>query len=274
MRGGWRWRPNCSLKTAQQTSKAWLEATFRIGGCHWVRWKGMQKEDLLGLCTGLYSRNNLLEPNSVLFAPRTLGIRCIRAGVCGRCMPHFLRTVAFVSGGKYQLGVRWRVKNKLKFAPSKTNSIVLTKKLQYDDQVMHITGEQISLVGKIASRPYHRPEGDVYSAYRQSLQKSSQYIHSQSDQSDIEFESGNRADHIYCCNRAYRSVRFLRLDTSDKEARLSLQSTLILSRLFPFNMRASEVAWLSVEHGKSLGDTYVDQELEKPVYFGDLSHPA
>ncbi|GBP60578.1 hypothetical protein EVAR_50942_1 [Eumeta japonica] len=36
-----------------------------------------------------------------------------------------------------------------------------------------------------------------------------------------------------------------------------------------------ELAWLhEVKHGKGLGDTFLDQELEKPVYFGDLPYPA
>ncbi|GBP48764.1 Putative 115 kDa protein in type-1 retrotransposable element R1DM [Eumeta japonica] len=43
----------------------------------------------------------------------------------------------------------WGVRNKLKFAPSKTNWMVLTKKLKYDDPVVHMNGEQISLVGEI-----------------------------------------------------------------------------------------------------------------------------
>ncbi|GBP82536.1 Putative 115 kDa protein in type-1 retrotransposable element R1DM [Eumeta japonica] len=43
----------------------------------------------------------------------------------------------------------WGVRNKLRFAPSKTNSMVLTKKLKYDDPVVHMNGEQIGLVGEI-----------------------------------------------------------------------------------------------------------------------------
>ncbi|GBP65862.1 Putative 115 kDa protein in type-1 retrotransposable element R1DM [Eumeta japonica] len=43
----------------------------------------------------------------------------------------------------------WGVRNKLRFAPSKTNSMMLTKKLKYDDPVVHMNGEQISLVGEI-----------------------------------------------------------------------------------------------------------------------------
>ncbi|GBP90798.1 Putative 115 kDa protein in type-1 retrotransposable element R1DM [Eumeta japonica] len=38
----------------------------------------------------------------------------------------------------------WGVRNKVRFAPSKTNLMVLTKKLKYDDPVVHMNGEQIS----------------------------------------------------------------------------------------------------------------------------------
>ncbi|GBP30487.1 hypothetical protein EVAR_20941_1 [Eumeta japonica] len=43
-----------------------------------------------------------------------------------------------------------RVRNKLRFASSKSNSMVLTKKLKYDDPLVHMNGEQITLVGEIS----------------------------------------------------------------------------------------------------------------------------
>ncbi|GBP96467.1 Putative 115 kDa protein in type-1 retrotransposable element R1DM [Eumeta japonica] len=56
---------------------------------------------------------------------------------------------------------------------------------------------------------------------------------------------------------------------------VSLHSALILARLLPLDIRVREVAWLyEVKRGKDLGDTFVDRELERPVYFGDLPHPA
>ncbi|GBP79528.1 hypothetical protein EVAR_89894_1 [Eumeta japonica] len=56
---------------------------------------------------------------------------------------------------------------------------------------------------------------------------------------------------------------------------LSLHSALILSRLLPIDIRVREVAWLyEVKRGKDLGDTFVNRELEKPVCFGNLPHPA
>ncbi|GBP39052.1 hypothetical protein EVAR_89274_1 [Eumeta japonica] len=43
----------------------------------------------------------------------------------------------------------WGIKNKLRFAPSKTKLMVLTKKLKYDDLVVYINGDQLSLVGEV-----------------------------------------------------------------------------------------------------------------------------
>ncbi|GBP04941.1 hypothetical protein EVAR_3816_1 [Eumeta japonica] len=85
----------------------------------------------------------------------------------------------------------WGVRNKLKFAPPKINSMVLTKKLKYDDPVVHMNGEVLAF----------------------------------------------RAD--------------------------------------PLVIRVREATWLyEVKCRKDLGDNFVDRQLERPVYFGDLHHPA
>ncbi|GBP19504.1 hypothetical protein EVAR_102051_1 [Eumeta japonica] len=56
---------------------------------------------------------------------------------------------------------------------------------------------------------------------------------------------------------------------------VSLHSALILLRLLLLDIRVREAAWLyKVKRGKDLGDTFVHGELERPVYFGDLPHPA
>ncbi|GBP61471.1 hypothetical protein EVAR_34707_1 [Eumeta japonica] len=51
-----------------------------------------------------------------------------------------------------------------------------------------------------------------------------------------------------------------------------MHSTLILSRLLPFDIK---MAWLyKAKRRKELGDNYVNRELVRPVYLGDLPHPA
>ncbi|GBP00870.1 hypothetical protein EVAR_50151_1 [Eumeta japonica] len=120
---------------------------------------------------------------------------------------------------------------------------------------------------------------------------------SPSGQGDVGSESGGREDHIHYRNRANRAVRIVRLGTGDRKLgvrkmldavqrsvalkacrahrTVSLHSALILSRLLPLDIRVREAAWLyEVKRGKDLGDTFVDRELERPVYFGDLLHPA
>ncbi|GBP00023.1 hypothetical protein EVAR_74355_1 [Eumeta japonica] len=90
----------------------------------------------------------------------------------------------------------WGVRNKLRFVPSKTISIVPTKKLKYDDPVVHMNDEQISLVGEIRLLGL-----------------------SSSGQGDVGSESGGHEDHIHNRDRVYRSVRIVRLGTGDEEAR-------------------------------------------------------
>ncbi|GBP40808.1 hypothetical protein EVAR_87069_1 [Eumeta japonica] len=74
----------------------------------------------------------------------------------------------------------WRVKNKLKFAPSKTKSMVLTRKLKCDDPVVHKNGNW-------------------------------------SDPSDAWSKFGGREDHIYHRDGAYSAVHFVHLGTGDRE---------------------------------------------------------
>ncbi|GBP56856.1 Putative 115 kDa protein in type-1 retrotransposable element R1DM [Eumeta japonica] len=61
--------------------------------------------------------------------------------------------------------------------------------------------------------------------------------------------------------RAYRTV--------------SLHSALILSRLLPLDIRVREATWLSeVKRRKHVRDVCADRELESPVDFCELPHPA
>ncbi|GBP78439.1 Putative 115 kDa protein in type-1 retrotransposable element R1DM [Eumeta japonica] len=56
---------------------------------------------------------------------------------------------------------------------------------------------------------------------------------------------------------------------------VSLHSALILARLLPLDIRVREVAWLyEVKRGKHLRDICADRELESPVDFCELPHPA
>ncbi|GBP78444.1 Putative 115 kDa protein in type-1 retrotransposable element R1DM [Eumeta japonica] len=118
-----------------------------------VRYAGGSPEgELPGLHTGLYSRSNLLESHSGLLTPRTREL--------GVYVQAFADDVVLMFSGQSASSIEeanhalarvhcWGVRNKLRFAPSKTNSMVLTKKLKYDDPVVHMNGEQISLVGEI-----------------------------------------------------------------------------------------------------------------------------
>ncbi|GBP97782.1 Putative 115 kDa protein in type-1 retrotransposable element R1DM [Eumeta japonica] len=85
---------------------------------------------------------------------------------------------------------------------------------------------------------------------------------SPSGQGDVGSESGDREDHIHYRDRAYRSVRFVRLGTGDEEARRAKMLDAVQRSVALKACRAHRTV-----------DTFVDRELERPVYFGDLPHP-
>ncbi|GBP21029.1 Putative 115 kDa protein in type-1 retrotransposable element R1DM [Eumeta japonica] len=146
----------------------------------------------------------------------------------------------------------WGVRNKLRFAPSKTNSMVLTKKLKYDDPVVHMNGEQINLVGeirllgltidrKLTFIPHVAKSEVVRTIYITVIEPTVLY-----------------ASCAWAPATGKLGVRKM-LDAVQRSVALKA---------------VREAAWYEVKRGKDLGDTFVDRELERPVYFGDLLHPA
>ncbi|GBP26465.1 Putative 115 kDa protein in type-1 retrotransposable element R1DM [Eumeta japonica] len=273
-------------------------------GCRQVHWRGVQEKDFERLYTGLYSRSNLLEPDSGFPTPRTRGTRRIRAGVCGPVVPVFSGQSASSIEEEANRALDrvhcWGVRNKLRFATLKTNSMVLTKKLKYDDPVVHMNGEQISSVGeirllgltidkKLKFIPHVAKACKKAAKIYKGLTRAAKAMWGLSSEvvrtiyiTVIEpivlyascawapatkklgvrkmLDAVQRSVALKAC-RAHRTV--------------SLHSALILSMLLPLDIKMREAAWLyEVKRGKDLGDTFVDRELEIPVYFGDLLHPA
>ncbi|GBP37110.1 hypothetical protein EVAR_19239_1 [Eumeta japonica] len=88
-----------------------------------------------------------------------------------------------------------------------------------------------------------------------------------SDHGDVESEFGDREDHIHCRDRANNTARFVSLGTSDREAR-HVEDV----RRCPVVREAAW--WYKVKRGKEMEDIFVDRELGKPLYSGELPHPA
>ncbi|GBP90791.1 Putative 115 kDa protein in type-1 retrotransposable element R1DM [Eumeta japonica] len=171
----------------------------------------------------------------------------------------------------------WGVRNKLRFAPSKTNSMVLTKKLKYDDPVVHMNGEQISLVGEIRLLGLTIDRKLTFIPHVAKACKKATNIYKglarAAKATWAPSESGGRKLGVRkMLDAVQRSVA---LKVCRAHRTVSLHSALIPSRLLPLDIRVREAAWLyEVKRGKDIGDTFVDRELERPVYFGDFPHPA
>ncbi|GBP98427.1 Putative 115 kDa protein in type-1 retrotransposable element R1DM [Eumeta japonica] len=194
----------------------------------------------------------------------------------------------------------WGVRNKLRFAPSKTNSMVLTKKLKYDDPVVHMNGEQISLVGeirllgltidrKLTFIPHVAKACKKATNIYKGLARAAKATWGLSPEVVRTIYITVIEPTVLYASCAWAPAtgklgvrkmldavqRSVALKACRAHRTVSLHSALILSRLLPLDIRVREAAWLyEVKRGKDLGDTFVDRELERPVYFGDLLHPA
>ncbi|GBP59425.1 hypothetical protein EVAR_80752_1 [Eumeta japonica] len=142
--------------------------------------------------------------------------------------------------------------------------MVPSKKLKYDDPVVHINEEKISLVGEIRLLGLTIDRKLTFTPH---VAKSIVLNASCAWAPATRKLSVKKKLNAVRCNVAVKACRAHRT--------VSLHSALILSRLFPLDIKASEVAYLyEVKRGKNLGDAFLNRKLEKLVYFGDLLHPA
>ncbi|GBP37260.1 hypothetical protein EVAR_35693_1 [Eumeta japonica] len=129
---------------------------------------------------------------------------------------------------------RARTRNKLMFAPLKNNSMVLTRKLKNDDPVV------VRTIYITAIEPI------------------------------VLYASCTRASATWKARRTKYAAK-----TCGAHHAVALHSTLIFLRLLPLDIRVREAAWLyKVKRGKDKEDTFVNRDLERTVYFGDLPRSA
>ncbi|GBP32083.1 Putative 115 kDa protein in type-1 retrotransposable element R1DM [Eumeta japonica] len=193
----------------------------------------------------------------------------------------------------------WGDRNKLRFAPSKTNAMVLTKKLKLDVPIIRMGNTEIVLVDKIRllgltidKRLTFTPHVDkackkaaniykgiarvakaiwglspeifrtIYVAMIESIVMYASCVWVPAARKlgvRKMFDALQRSIALKAC-RAYQTV--------------SLHSALILARLLPLDIRVMEAAKVyEVKRGKELRDICANQELERPVVFRELLHP-
>ncbi|GBP96468.1 hypothetical protein EVAR_48131_1 [Eumeta japonica] len=129
-RGGRRWRPSCAPWLPGEPPWPGPRLPSGPGGSRQVRWRGVQERDFKGLYTRFYSRSNLW--NLILDSlPENSGnsaYTCRRSRMMwSSCSPDSRLRRSRRRPTASSSRARWGVRNKLRFAPSKTNSMVLTK---------------------------------------------------------------------------------------------------------------------------------------------------
>ncbi|GBP47709.1 hypothetical protein EVAR_14240_1 [Eumeta japonica] len=136
------------------------------------------------------------------------------------------------------------VKNKLRFTPSKTNSIVLTRKL---NSVVHMNGEYISTVGEICLLGQTMDRKLMFIPYIAKACKKAINIYKGLARAVQTWRQ--RSQECGRCLTLFKSGVVLKACRVHRT--VSLHSALILSRLLPLDIRVREAGWLYASGRKS-----------------------
>ncbi|GBP73195.1 Retrovirus-related Pol polyprotein from type-1 retrotransposable element R1 [Eumeta japonica] len=128
----------------------------------------------------------------------------------------------------------WGVRNKLRFAPPKTDFMVLVKKLKYEEPVVQMNGKQISLVGEIHLLGLTIDKKLTFNPHLAKASKKAANIYKGLARTTKATWDLN----LQVVRTTYITLRRARLTVD------FLHSALILSRLFPLDIRVKEATWL------------------------------
>ncbi|GBP65854.1 hypothetical protein EVAR_85122_1 [Eumeta japonica] len=200
-----------------------------------IRRRGVQEGDFEGLHTRLDSRSNLLKSRPGLPTPRTRGPRRIRSGVRGRRGPDVFRTVSLSTGGGKQQGTGpCEGLGRSEQVEIRLLGLTIDKRLTFTPHVAKACKKTANIYKGIAR------------AAKATWGLSPEIV---------------RTIYVVVIEPIVITV--------------SLHSALILARLLPLDIRVREAARLyEVKRGRELGDVCADRELERPVDFCNLLHPA
>ncbi|GBP47016.1 Putative 115 kDa protein in type-1 retrotransposable element R1DM [Eumeta japonica] len=163
----------------------------------------------------------------------------------------------------------WGVRNKLRFAPSKTNSMVLTKKLKYDDPVVHMNGERISSVGEIRLLGLTIDKKLTFIPHvAKACKKATNIYKGLARAAKATWGLSPEIVRTIYITVIEPIVLYASCAWAPATRKLGVRRCSTLS-----SAAVREVAWLyEVKRGKDLGDT-LSTGSSRPVYFGDLPHP-
>lgn len=194
----------------------------------------------------------------------------------------------------------WGVKNKLKFAPLKTNAMIVTRKLKYDVPLLTMGGvdipfsRELKILGVILddrlSFGSHVAQQSVkaLSFYRQLTSAARASWGLQPEIVKMIYRAAVEPLFTYAASvwegatdrigiqKKLNSVQRGFAQSMCKAHRtVSLHAALILSGTLPLELRVKEAAALyNARRGRGLGGIYADRELERPVDYLDTHHPA
>ncbi|GBP36366.1 Putative 115 kDa protein in type-1 retrotransposable element R1DM [Eumeta japonica] len=244
-----------------------------------IRRGGVQEGDFEGLHTRLDGRSNLLESRPGLPTPRTRDL--------GVYVHAFADDVVLMFSGQSASALEAETnralthvrdrgdRNKLRFASSKTNAIVLTKKLKFDVPVIRMGNTENALVDEICLLGLTIYKRLTFTPLVAKACKKAANIYKGITRATkpIWGLSPEIVRTIYVA--VIEPIVIIALKACRAYRTVSLHSALILARLLPLDIRVREAARLyEVKRGRESGNICADRELERPLDFRELPHPA
>ncbi|XP_037296687.1 uncharacterized protein LOC115455319 [Manduca sexta] len=193
----------------------------------------------------------------------------------------------------------WGIRNKLKFAPHKTKAMVITRKLKYDSPILHMGGVDIGLEKQIKILGVTIDSGLTFNTHVSEVcRKAVAFYNKLSRAARLQWGLG--PDVIKLLYTAVvepvvlygasvwapasrklgvrKQLAVVQRGFAQKLTKayrtVSLNSALLLAGILPLDIRARENASLyEIKRGYSRR-VVGDREVERPVAYGELEHPA
>lgn len=194
----------------------------------------------------------------------------------------------------------WGIKNKLNFAAHKTNGMIITKKLKFDDPIMSMGGKTINIVDEIKLLGLTIDKKLTFNSHISNICKKSSGIYNQLSRA-AKVSWGLNSEIIrtiyvaviepivlYAASVWYEAAEKImvkkQLDSIQRGfaqrvcrsyRTVSLTAALLLSGLLPLDLRILEAAYLfEVKRGRPIDRFVADRELETRISFTKACHPV
>ncbi|XP_047993599.1 uncharacterized protein LOC125232032 [Leguminivora glycinivorella] len=162
---------------------------------------------------------------------------------------------------------KWGHSNKMKFAPHKTQAMLITKKLKYDEPKLILQGTTLKLLDEIKMLGLTIDRNLSFKSHLERVAVKALGLYKRVSMGEI-------WRRVYARNRLHQLTRAFAIRVAKAHRTVSLVSAALLAGIIPLDLRLKEQRDLyEVKRGKEL-ETLPDRSLQKRLHSAQLPHPS